>query len=307
MKIRFALGLTPALAVVVAFAGCNGETLDLGESQQDGGTASRSSSPMPLDATAPHDAEALPSSAEDASSVTAVSTNDSPDSAAAPGDDASYAFLGDDGPWEVQGDDEVWSGYLENATWPTGSDAIRLTFSQQGDGGVAGHAYFGTLSLFPAPTDASVGYPYPDDSHNVVQDVEMVEGFAYTLESASLVGGRFRATVYPREMQAVWCSLQSPFLIPSEPDEIPLYSCDAHENSVNQVDAGCLVGGDPVNCAIYHLCDGRGCTCNATRCGVVAPLPQFAMYFDIAIEGAYADGSLLWDSPSATQLHLNQE
>jgi hypothetical protein len=202
MKSRVVMGMGPALAVVGAFVACNGQTLDLGEDEGDSG--SRSTFPS-LDATSPLDAGAtrhIQDSSSDAQPDAFPPTGSGND----PDDAASSEFLGDDGSWEVQGDDEGWSGYLENATWPTGSDAVRFTFDVQPDGGVTGHAYFGTLPLFPAPTDPSVGFPYANDEHNVVQDVEMVEGFAYTLQSASLLNGRFRATVYPREMQARWCS-----------------------------------------------------------------------------------------------------
>ena len=67
-----------------------------------------------------------------------------------------------------------WTGYIENASFRSGSDLIELSFSVDGSGRLSGTVFVGNAMPPAAPTDPDVGWP-TDRAY----DATYVEGFPY--------------------------------------------------------------------------------------------------------------------------------
>ena len=209
------------------------------------------------------------------------------------------------------GDQETWTGYVESYTFPRSkSDVVKLTFTELGDGGITGHAVFGSLPLFPPVTDPNVGYPYADSSADglTAVDTTTVEGFAFTLYNGSLSANRLQAGIDPREFQAQWCTYQTPYLQQAGSD---IYSClpngSASGGSSTQCDLTLAVYGRtyPVNCNRWTFCGGlRICDCDGSACGSSVDPARQDTKFDLQVNGTHADGSVTLAPNTPTNLHL---
>jgi hypothetical protein len=200
-------------------------------------------------------------------------------------------------------DQEVWLGYAENHTFPqSGSDVVKLTLTELGDGGVTGHVVLGSLPLFPPVTDPNVGYPYPDASADGLTglDVTIVEGFAFTLYNGSLnpSNGRFQAGFDQREYQALWCTYQTPYAVGTN-----YYSCLPNGSGSGTTDE-CTVNLNvfgrtyPVNCNRWTFCGGLHiCDCDGSACGSSVDPTEPSSKFDMQVNGSHADGSLTISVP----------
>jgi hypothetical protein len=196
----------PPLAglVLLAGAGCGGESLDLGSN--DGG-----SGPRLVDGAGGDDGP------KDSAWLVPIDVAE-PDVADTAGSANAAAAL--------PVGRSNWSGYIENYNFPSGSDAIGLTldvaYDAGGLGAVGGTVLFGGLPLLPAPTDPNLGWP-PND---LTSDVPL-EHFPFTVENATLSGAALGLSLNEHELFAQWCTLQThTFPWPGFPNTpIATYSC----------------------------------------------------------------------------------
>jgi hypothetical protein len=154
----------------------------------------------------------------------------------------------------------TWEGYIEGYTFPDGSDLVRLTLDEEGNG---------TLILgndadpLPAP-DPDAAPPGWDQGAMTIAPA-MLLGYPFEVSSATLQSKRIKLATSEPEPYQEWCSLQTPVL-----DEFytgdPTYRCvrsvgytstdgvTCHEQDTNEA----------VPCA--KLVCQEMCTCTSTAC-----------------------------------------
>ncbi|MGD0679830.1 MAG: hypothetical protein ABSC94_30970 [Polyangiaceae bacterium] len=245
----------------------------------------------------------------------------------------------DAGPWDAGASLSpllgVWSGYVENYAFPSGSDALLLTFTTQADGTIAGTLTFGQESAPAPPVDPTVGYwpngaapagLWPGEPYGNIEPV--AEGFSYTVESVQFDGSRLRFSVNPIEEYKPWCELQTSYSDPTQPCS---YNCAPNAGWVplGLADAGLLPDGAPppyngnstsntwtslydpdggptitMNAGRVTLClappSGRVCSCWLGGCtGNVENTT-----FDMAVTTGHLDGSFLPFQGSDHNIHF---
>jgi hypothetical protein len=174
---------------------------------------------------------------------------------------------------------QLWTGYLENYQFPSGSDAVKLSFATDPAGDVvAGTVTFGAGSPPPPATDPDTRYP-PGPTQ--ISTTTVVEGFPYTIARGTLTASRLRFTIWQTEVWTGWCALQTP--VPNSP------LCVANAGySIGGSDL-CYQQGVQVNCDKLTLCDGQVCACTGAGCAV----NYFGgVEFDMALSTNGADGSI---------------
>lgn len=202
------------------------------------------------------------------------------------------------------GTTESWSGYIESYTPPSGSDAVRISFSFDPTGVVVGTVKFGSAAA-PAPaTNPSVGYPPGINYSAPLQNP--VDGFTYTMAGGSLVNQRLRFTIWLPELWSGWCGLQT-----STPDSTycvpnwgynglgtngPCYLFDPTTNAMVGVDCGKL--------ALCIDLPGRVCACSGAGC--VADLSRASIAFDLPLSLNGANGSITGQIGDHN-IHLTQD
>jgi hypothetical protein len=195
----------------------------------------------------------------------------------------------------------TWVGYVENHTFPSGSDAVRLTIRGASDGWFCGAIRFGADRPQPPPaTNPDIGYPPELDP---VYFVSMpFEGFAHTLINGSVSGKRVKFQARLNELWKGWCALQTPYQL----NDSDIYMClpgwAAMTGSTSpdggDAAAGCvMIDPDkrqqvPVDCGKLDLCRNHVvCTCDATSCFATPDTERYD--FDGQVEGGELKGTFL--------------
>lgn len=192
-----------------------------------------------------------------------------------------------------------WTGYIENTTFPSGSDALTVQFTSGEGSEVTGTVVFGAGPMQPPPTDPDVGYPPQAESPQVGDVAEYAsaeprEGFAYTIEQSNLTDARLRFRVNGLELFAAWCALQTPVLYDSAHAE---YACLPKAETSNGNTCTIDSDGDastpqvPLDCGKLVLCVLEPvCACDASGC--TADTERGSLAFDLAVEADRAEGSM---------------
>jgi hypothetical protein len=189
----------------------------------------------------------------------------------------------------------TWTGYVESYQFPSGSDAIVLSFSAPSGGSPSGTIVFGQGSPPPPPTDGDAGYS-PNGAMGNAIPTSITEGFVYTVLSSSFDGSRLRLGVESREPYSPWCALQT-----------------SYSWSANACTFGCLPnwpamgGASPSATSILDNPDGGPnlvvstgqftlcefpygvCDCDPTSCTVRLDQPNWT--FDMQFTSGHLDGS----------------
>src|SRR5262245_43042605 len=80
-----------------------------------------------------------------------------------------------------------WDGYLEGMTFPNGSDRVRLSLDEEGQG----YIEIGDAPLLDPPTDPEEAYPpNPIGPLNPSPDLTLHDGFHYSLRNATVESRR---------------------------------------------------------------------------------------------------------------------
>jgi hypothetical protein len=190
-----------------------------------------------------------------------------------------------------------WTGYVENFQFPSGSDALALTFSTDAAGGVHGTIVFGKGTSPPPATDPSLGYPsdfsaFAQTNQNGLRDHAYVaEGYSYALDPGTLANSRLRFTVSLHQLWAGWCALQTNSDGPSFCGPNSGGGFDPTTNDCYLSDPATMKNV-PIDCSKWWLCDGTGpCDCSGSGpCGV-GPFGG-SVTFDVSVRGTSASGSI---------------
>ena len=190
---------------------------------------------------------------------------------------------------------EFWTGYVENYTFPSGSDAVKLAFATDPAGRMVGTVTLGSGTAPPPPTDPNVGYPAdlisqgggPPDV-DIASRRYVAEGYGYTMRAGMRTGDRLRFELNTFELWAGWCALQTPIPATGPCDE-PVCASSCLPNRGTMVGpSGCGLWNpatsqyDPVDCGKLALCGFGGvCTCYPWGCMVMDGGAPYA--FDITL------------------------
>ena len=211
---------------------------------------------------------------------------------------------GSDGGSGALGPVQSWTGYVENYQFPSGSDAIKLSFATDSAGNVAGHVVLGNGVPPPPATDPNVGYP-PGEQMFSLGDRPM-EGFVYSIVAGTLASNRLRFAYDDVEPWAGWCALQSPpsdgsgLCLPNAastaiPDSNGVYTCFLNEVSSETV----------VDCGKLSLClQWQTCSCAAAGC-TASYTDGGTTRFDMFVAGDTASGSV--DGLSGGNVHFTRD
>ncbi len=210
--------------------------------------------------------------------------------------DAGVTFL--DGPSQPEvgplGPSQSWTGYIENATFPSGSDSFKLTFAADPNGNIAGTAIFGRGTPPPPATDPNATYP-PGSSYlgEIVPPGGLTEGFAYPIEQGTLTPQRLRVQVNLAELYASWCALQTAAPLASGGCEPSTWAGRGSAN-LCQIQNPTTKQWVTVNCVRFALCAFYGpCACSATKCGVSTESTVGQVALDIALDGDSGSGAIM--------------
>jgi hypothetical protein len=182
-----------------------------------------------------------------------------------------------------------WTGYVENFSFPSGSDAIQLSFAVSGNG-LTGTVILGQGSPPPPATDPDapwpVGWPAPSEGFRYARTIE---GFAYTAHDIRSENQRIRFTVLLTDAYLPWCALQTTYR-----DAQGNFACMPNVGWSNDGSGQCVLNTTPtttVPCARIDMCvpGGTICACSAQGCVSAEGMPTS---FDIALRGGVGDGSM---------------
>ncbi|MBN1611772.1 MAG: hypothetical protein JW940_34380 [Polyangiaceae bacterium] len=163
----------------------------------------------------------------------------------------------------------AWNGYVEAFSFPSGSDRVRVTLDEQGDGWLQ----IGDVEQLAAPTNPDVGWPEGvfGIRSEVTPGMDLMEGVRYPITGAVVQQERIRLSVDPYDAFKAWCELQTSVL---HQGEVPArYGCSLNAGyGWNEEDGGvCTVGTDngesiPIDCGKAIICAGSVCACDETAC-----------------------------------------
>jgi hypothetical protein len=175
-----------------------------------------------------------------------------------------------------------WVGYIEGATFPSGSDALDLTFQAEADGTLSGTVKMGMGPPPPPATDGSVAWQPAEQW--------ILEGFAYHPRNIVWQARRLRFDIPASEPWQPWCALQKSYSWGDNGWSCLPFSPSISGNGTNE----CEVPGLPnkVDCSLVDACYAKKdytCTCNADGCSA-SNVP--GEHFDIALRGDSGDGSM---------------
>lgn len=163
-----------------------------------------------------------------------------------------------------------WVGYVENFTFASGSDAVRVVAQEDAGGALHGWVSFGQGT--PPGLDPDVGFPRDGVINTFIQ-----EGFAFTLSQPVITGQRLVFQLARNEQWSPWCALQKPI-----EDKQGFFRCLDYGDSGTK---GCQVhypdGWHAVDCTKLALCQNHeACVCDATSC---ATIPRLDFTFDVTV------------------------
>jgi hypothetical protein len=153
-----------------------------------------------------------------------------------------------------------WEGYIEGYSFPDGSDLVRLTLDEEGNG---------TLVLgndtdpLPAP-DPDAAPPGWDNGMMAIAPT-MLLGHPFEVDSATLQSKRIKLATSEPEAYQEWCALQTPVLDEVNTEE-PTYWCVRNVGYISMNGEMCFEQdtNEPVPCGKL-LCQ-QLCACTSTAC-----------------------------------------
>ena len=194
----------------------------------------------------------------------------------------------------------VWDGYAEAFSWNDGTDHVRITLDESGNGTIE----VGEVEPFPAP-DPAHGYPPGDDDPNtklaLAGTPALVSGFAYPVEGAMVKSSRIRFGAVTRSLYQEWCEAQPSYLDTgawptrygcttglswSEPEGGPPVCLASNGGDFSDPDMAQVVDcGQAATCIAF-------CECTETSCGIN---PTEDTLVDAALddEGETLEGTLV--------------
>lgn len=183
----------------------------------------------------------------------------------------------------------VWDGHCEDFTFPSGSDAIKITLSAPPGATPAATIVWGAPQVRP-PIDPEVGWP-AEAPADLIPLRSGFEGFPYEAQALRWEASRLKFTLSRWSPWLPWCEAQTPY-----PSETRGHACVAAEPLTNEPDAdgNCLVSTTPptpVPCGkAFPLCYGTPpvCTCDASGCGLT---DITRVSFDLALRDGVGTGS----------------
>jgi hypothetical protein len=179
-----------------------------------------------------------------------------------------------------------WDGYTEAYAFASGSDRVRLSLDENGQG----YLEVGDAPLLEPPTDPDIAYP--GSENGVARNSSIggiVEGFRYSVLGAAVNERRIRFGVWGHELYADWCELQTPVASHSGAAD---YNCVDESLSGGSRDGVCYQntesGEVSIDCGKLRLCSSYVCICDAEQCtGTTPALGQMT--------GTQLDGALEQD------------
>ena len=191
-----------------------------------------------------------------------------------------------------------WTGYIENDTLMSGSDALDLTLQAASDGTLSGQIILGSGTA-PAPaTDGSVGWPagYTLQGFEPLH-IGVIEGFGYTATNVRWTALRLRFEINLGEPWGPWCHLQQPYTwAPGNTTCVPDggFGGDFEEP---QPQGQCSVTdasgtSTPTDCYKLLLCQPESSACDCTDAGCTGGT-TLSVAFDVALSGDEGSGSLV--------------
>jgi hypothetical protein len=195
--------------------------------------------------------------------------------------------------------DQTWTGYVENFSFLSGSDAIKLAFSVESSGQLVGTVTLGSGTPPPPATEPNVGYPAEFSPFGLFGAREYIaEGYPYSMRDGTLSGARLRFSIGTLELWTDWCALQTPAPATGQCDE-PVCSslCLPNQGYMMSLNGRCALWNPatgqydkPVDCGKAALCLGDLiCRCDPSACSVIDDVGHIR--FDITVNAADASGS----------------
>jgi hypothetical protein len=219
-----------------------------------------------------------------------------PDQQVTPGDPPAGSDSSDAGaphPTPAPTHTGTWTGYAENHQFPSGSDAITVTFDAFDASAITGHVVFGPGPAAAAPDPNSVllealGYnPYGPQ-----------ENYAYSLVDASLEGERLRFSIVPLEVWNGFCASFPPIVDEINEGQFGCIPNWAFTSDGTEQPGACYLTNpmtgqnEEFDCAQYQFCHGvlGICECDASACATT----EFAavVTFDVVVGESAMDGSV---------------
>jgi hypothetical protein len=184
----------------------------------------------------------------------------------------------------------TWKGYVENFQFPSGSDTVTVTVTEQADQSLAATVTFGDKPAPPAPTDPNVGYP--PGSGTTPLSPASIEGFVYTAHDVTFDGERLRLGVATWELWDAWCLMQQSYTWSKSGP--PSYGCTPGGGGGMGSNGQCMAlsASSPpvsVDCGKMELCINGACACSTTSCTGVTGTPDVTL--DLQLSAARLDGS----------------
>ena len=185
-----------------------------------------------------------------------------------------------------------WVGYAEAHTFWSGSDVIRITLDEDGEGKLE----VGVAAPVPPATNPDVGYPEGERDDRTVGPnfpaVTLRSGFSYTVLGAVVEDRRLRLGIDLHEFYDGWCEIQTPY-----PSDAPgTYNCIP--GTSGGYDEGQCYQDDPetgdriyLDCGKIGMCLSNVCSCTAERCDATS---ESSVRLDAALEsdGDELEGTL---------------
>jgi hypothetical protein len=193
------------------------------------------------------------------------------------------------------GPSQSWTGYVENFTFWSGSDQIKLDFATDSNGVAAGTIVFG-MGAPPAPaTNPNVGYPPGVGGGGLGGNTgserdSVAEGYTYQFDGGSFDSQRLRFTVLLSQLWSGWCALQTP---PSDGSQGCFPNGGGGKDS-----SGCYVNNQGAmvafDCSKFFLCvNQQPCLCDQSGCRASpsSPITQFDLFLSAGTMSGSAVGS----------------
>jgi hypothetical protein len=181
-----------------------------------------------------------------------------------------------------------WVGHLENFSFASGSDAIRISVALSDDHQASARIVFGNETPPADPQITDVFWPPTLSSDALVQSMtSALEGVTYTAHDLRWEQRRLRFAVVGPEAWEPYCQLQTSFPVP---EPAGTYRCVPSIILYDSEDTCHLEGSTaPLDCRRALMCQSTPgiCACDATGCHA----QSWESWFDIALRGDRGDGS----------------
>ena len=204
--------------------------------------------------------------------------------------------------------DGTWVGYLENYKFPSGSDAVTLTLTNNA-GVLTGTASFGNGPAPPPPTDPNAAYPPGFTGGMQFTPSLYMEGFVFTVLDGTFDGSRVQLGVQSTEVFKLYCGLQTQIWGQASDGGAP-YAClpnwgfldmNGSCSSTNPRDPTQIIA---YPCEKLALCNSSVCQCTQTSCALPVATPT--IHFDMVFTPGSLDGSIAGDLGSVN-VHLKKQ